>query len=254
MKTVKGKIVTGVVTLGLLSGVGAAFANTDAGAQLKAWYDKQFGSAASTIESAATKHATDQLPALEKEYNAIKTGTGSDISDAQTFQTDLANGAINSAKQSHINKLNGQKDKIVKEMDSAFAGIVAFAQAQINSAGKAAYQYAQTDLGNYTDAEGKKAITGMTTKLNTSKDKAVQELKDAIAEAKLEIQKQLDFYTEDSTTKINLAIDTKIKELRSLITKKAEELLEAQKSLIAYKAQELENTAKAELDSVIDGI
>lgn len=254
MKSVKGKIVTGVIALGLISGIGAVFANTDAGARLQAWYKAQFDKSAKVIADDTKAYAKSKAPGLKEEYNNLKDEKGEQISDAKDMQTSMADDVIKNAKNSHIRNLNNQKEKILNEMGAAFDGIVSDAQTEINSAGDRAYALATSDLGKYTDAEGKKALTDMTTQLTASKDKAVNELREAIDLAKLEIQKQLDYQTEASTTEIKAAIDAKIVELRGLINQKADELLSQQKQIIAAKATELEQIAKNELDSVISGI
>ena len=248
MKSVKGKIVTGVIALGLISGIGAVFANTDAGARLQAWYKAQFDKSAKVIADDTKAYAKSKAPGLKEEYNNLKDEKGEQISDAKDMQTSMADDAIKNAKNSHIRNLNNQKEKILNEMGAAFDGIVSDAQTEINSAGDRAYALATSDLGKYTDVEGKKALTDMTTQLTASKDKAVNELREAIDLAKL------DYQTEASTTEIKAAIDAKIVELRGLINQKADELLSQQKQIIAAKATELEQIAKNELDSVISGI
>ncbi len=74
LKSVKGKVLTGVVTVGLLTGVGTAFANVDAGAKLGSWYNTQFGHSTQAITSAAVGHIASKTGALQNEYNGIKNG------------------------------------------------------------------------------------------------------------------------------------------------------------------------------------
>lgn len=254
MKSIKGKVVTGVVTLGLLSGVGVAFANTDAGQQLQNWYNGQIGKSTSKLAADTTGYATSKAPALAREYNGIKTEAEKGIKDAQNAKTTLASDSITSAAQTHINKVNVQKEKIADYMDDQFDQIVTFANGVINQAGNEAYRIADHDLQKFTGQKGTKAQEEMTSELNNTKEQAKRDLQDAINSAKDTLQSQLDSETTAATNEIKTAIDDKITELRTMINNRVDELVEAQKQLIAAKAEELQKQAIAELDSVVDGI
>lgn len=253
-KTVKGKVVAGVVTVGLLSSVGAVFANTDAGAKLQTWYDKQFNGASTVVKGASAAYGLSKVPGLTKEYNTIKTGAGTDINTAKDSKTGEANSSIQNAAQSRIDNVNKQKDAIKANMNAQFAQLFAEAQMAINQAGDSAYAWAQNDLGKYTSDNGAKALAEMDTELTATKKKAVDDLSKAINKAKFELGLQLGVNTVLTTKQINNAIDAKIAELRTKINQTASDLVEAQKALIAQKAADYVTAAETELDTVIDGI
>ena len=254
LKTVKGKVITGVVAVGLLSGMGAAFANSDAGALLKDWYNSKFKESAASIEKNVTNYANGKVPALKKEYNQLKEDAAKSINATRDSEIDGSKEEIAKAKNEHINSLNATEADIKAEIDKHFDVIFAAANAVINFLGERAYQYAEKDLGRFTDDKGKAALEQVNQDLTAAKDEAVKELQAEIEKSKAELQALLDSHSDTTTEEIKQAIDAKIVELRGKITAKKNELVAVQQQLIAAKAQELEDAAKAELDAVVSSI
>ena len=254
MKSIKTKIVSGVVTVGLLSGVGAAFAATDAGTQLQKWYGTQFGQSAASIQSGVTNHVNSKVGGLQTEYNNLKGNVTSQINDQRDASVTSSKSSINSDKEIYINQVTATKTTISNEMAARFDGISAYAKVEINKAGVAAQNYANTELTNLAKANGDAALGSVQTQLTEAQNQAKTELETAIANAKRDLTLQLAGETQATTQEINDAIDKKIVELRDLINKKAQDLVDAQKLLIQAKATELENAAKTELENVVKGI
>ncbi|ETI70124.1 hypothetical protein [Neobacillus vireti] len=255
MKSLKTKIVTGVVTVGLLSGVGAAFANTDVGAVLKNWYDGQFGKSIASVQSETTKYGTDQNLAWSQEYNNLKTDATNSINGTKTSEEKGAKDEITNAKKGHLQALNAKKAEISGYMDKQFEAISIAAQNAINSAGSQTLTDANSDLKNHTEAKGWDAYVDMNSQLATAENDAIRELEDAIYYVKKDLQDQLNAETSATTTKIKDAIDAKISELRTLITKKKDELVAVQQAFISKEAQDRVIKAKADLDAtVVDNI
>ncbi|MGE8203441.1 hypothetical protein ACQKP0_02675 [Heyndrickxia sp. NPDC080065] len=254
LKSVKGKIVTGVVTIGLLSGVGAAFAYTDAGVKLQAWYDAQFKLSSKTVDKEAQDYSISKLMDFDTTYLSLKDSTEKDINEGKDFQINMVNKNINTEKNRQINLLNDKKAKIQAGMDAEFNLLVDKTNKSFNQAFDKVYSLYETKLKKDTDTVGAAAMKEVESELTKSKDAAVKELKDAIAAAKAELQAQLDSKTTVAITDIKAAIDVKTKQISDLLTKKADEFLENQKRYIGDKAQELEKAAIDELNKVVDGI
>jgi len=254
LKTIKGKVIAGTVSVTLLAGAGAAFASSNAGANLKDWYDGQFNTASGNIQSDVATNVQNRINGLASEYNGLKSAAGNSISTDGTTATATASGNIDTAAQEHIDAINAEKVHIQGYMAGQFASLETFANGLINEAGTAAINYANRDLTSYTGAQGDAARTSLTTALEGDTTSAVTELQQAISDAKGELQTQLDSLESTTTANIIAAIDAKIVELRGTITAKRDALVAAQKLLIDAKALELETAAKAELDSIVDGI
>jgi hypothetical protein len=254
MKSVKTKVLTGVVAVGLLSGVGAAFANTDAGTNLQNWYNGKFGQAAASIQNQTAGYALGKVPALTQEYNGLKTAATNSINFSKDTASAIANSGITNANKEHLDALAGQKQAIQDHLQSQFDGIQQAADTIIGQVGLQAIDLANRDLTKHTGDAGTAALDQLTTDLNATSEQAVKDLQAAIDAAKLDLQSQLNAATSSRVENIKNIIDRKIEELRTTITAKRNELVGIQLGLITKKAQELEAQAKADLTAVVDGI
>jgi hypothetical protein len=254
LKTIKSKVIAGTVSVVLLSSAGAAFASSNAGANLKDWYDGQFGVATSNIVGDVESNVTGRINGLATEYEGLKTAAGTSISTDGTNANTLASGNIETATQEHINSINAKQTQIEGYMDGQFAALKFAANGLINQAGNAALGYANNDLTTFTGAKGDAARSTLTTELEADTATAVSELELAIKEAKGDLQAQLDTKEEATTEAIIGLIDAKINSLRTTITQKRDDLVAAQKLLIDAKALELETAAKNQLQAVVNNI
>lgn len=254
MKTIKGKVVTGVVTIGLLSGVGAAFADTDAGQALQNWYNGQFGKSAASIQNDSVKHIQGKVGALNTEYNNLKSNVKSQIDGESAGQVTAKTTSINNAKDGYIQQVSATKADISSKMTAQFDGITAYANTIITQAGVQAQNYANKELTKQAGENGAAAITDMDGKILAAQDQAKKDLQAAIDNAKKDLSLQLAGETTDTTQGIKDAIDAKIVELRGLINQKAQDLVDAQKTLIQQQANLDEQNAKTELENVVKGI
>jgi len=254
LKTIKGKVIAGTVSVALLSSAGVAFANSDAGTNLKNWYDGQFGQSTSNVVSDVEDHVAGEINGWANEYVGLRTAAGTSIGNDRDAAKELASTNIDTRTQEHINSINATQTEIERYMTGQFRALYSEANGLINLAGDTATRYANRDLTAFTGSEGEAARVSLTTDLGAKQTEAVAELEAAIAEAKGELQTQLDTKEELTTQAIIDAIDAKIVELRGTITAKRDALVAAQKLLIDAKALELENAAKDALQAVVDGI
>jgi hypothetical protein len=254
MKSIKGKVVTGVVAVGLLSGVGAAFASTDAGAQIQGWYNKQFVKSAVAVQAGAVKHVSDQVGGLNTEYKNLRAGVTDQINGERDTQVTTKTGSINGTKDAYVKQVSDKEAAISAGMQAQFNGIYAYAQDVIKSTGDQAQAYAYKDLTDLSGKNGSDALAVVNTQLSAVQASAKSELETAIANAKTDLTNQLAADTTATTADINAAIDAKIVELRALINQKAADLVAFQKKLIQDKAAELQKAAEDELDGVVQNI
>lgn len=254
MKSIKGKVVTGVVAVGLLSGVGAAFANTDAGTQLKTWYDGQFNTANAAVVAGETAHVGSIASGIQTAYNGVKAGVTSNINGERDAQVTAKTDSINGTKNVYVKQVTDKEAALSAAMQSQFDGIFALANSQINAAGVAGFAYAKSDLTKQAGKDGYAAVTAVDTQLSAVQAKAKTDLETAITSAKTDLTNQLAADTTATTNSINAAIDAKVLEIQGLISQKAQELVDAQKALIDAQALANQQAAENELDSVVKGI
>jgi len=254
IKTVKGKVIAGTLAFGLVAGSGVALGATDAGINLKAWYDAKFGTAATSVTGEISAHALGKVDGLTNEYNGLKTAATNSINTTGGMASAVATTKINEKSAEHIAAINQQKAAIAGHMATQFDELSSYANGLINQAGVAGLQAATDDLTAHTGAKGADALATLTTELGNAKGTAVSQLESAISTAKSDLQAQLASEKASTVAEINGLIDAKIIELRQKITKIKNDLVRAQQELITAKAIALENAAKAELQSVVDGI
>lgn len=254
IKTVKGKVIAGTLAFGLVAGGGVALGATDAGTNLKNWYDAQFGGATTDVRNEVAAHALGKVDGLTTEYNGLKTAATTSINTTGEMATAVGTSKINEQSAEHIAAINQQKAAIAGHMATQFDELSSYANGLINQAGAAGLQAATGDLAAHTGTKGTAALDAVTTDLNGVKGNAVSQLESAIATAKSDLQTQLATEKTSTVAEINGLIDAKIIELRQKITKIKNDLVKAQQDLITAKAIELENAAKAEMKSLVDGI
>lgn len=254
LKTVKGKVIAGTVAFGLLSGVGVAFGATDAGAQLKTWYDTQFGKASDQISSEMVNYGESKIDGLVAEYNGIKDNTTTKLTDKGNTTTNATNKNIEKTASGHIDAIKNQKAEIEKHLASQFKLLSNFAEGLINESGQKALDYANEDLKNHADEVSEKVQDKMTEKVNKTTAQAVADLEETIKYAKEDLQAQLDKNTELTIEEVKALIDAKIKELRTKITEKNNALITEQNTIITMTAKALLLNAQDDLQAIVDGI
>ncbi|MDW0113031.1 hypothetical protein QT711_07520 [Sporosarcina saromensis] len=252
--TVKKKMAAGAISVGLLSGIGLAFANTDSGGALKTWYSGIFNDASAEVTDSIDQYVMDQREDLLAEYDGMKAGAGQSIDMSRDSEIAGSTTAINNAKQSHLDSLGAAKDQILAGMQQQFDAVYQQEYLRIQEAGDRALRAAETDLTSYTDNKGSAAIEEVTTQLNAVKEQAVTALEQAIANAKSEITTQVETEKTSTVNSLKIHVDHKIDALFNEIHGIILELVAAQEALIEAKAAELEAAAITALDDVVSGI
>ncbi|WP_042225078.1 hypothetical protein [Oceanobacillus manasiensis] len=254
LRTVKGKIAVGVLTVGVISGTGAALAGTDAGANLKSWYDSLFDKTAAEIEADVTAYGEGKLPGLTAEYNGLKADASGDIDGTRASETEGAEAAITQVKNSHIESLEGKKSEILEGMGLEFYNLFLKGFWEIERLGKEGVDYATNDLTAFTGTEGEEALGQLTNDLTAAKDSAVSELEEAIRQAEEEIAAEVENQKEINTRNLQNRINWKIDDVRDEVEGLLEGLVEEQKAIITAAAQTLEDDAKSALDDVVSSM
>lgn len=255
LNSLKGKIIAGTVAVGVVTSGGLVFANTDAGEQLRVWYDQAFGESAESVEAEVTAYGESLIPGLVDEYNGMKENATEDINDTRDRETASAQDAIESVKQGHLDNLNGTKADILENMNLRFqTEIYQPMWLEIQSLAAQAEEYATNDLTAHTGTKGGEAVSKVTEDLNTAKEEAVSELEDAIENAQAEIEAEMDNQEEMTASNLNNHIDGFIGDLRRTLDGLLEDLVQEQETIIADAAAGLETDAINALDEVVAGI
>lgn len=254
LKTIKSKVIAGTVSVVLLSSAGAAFASQDAGDNLKAWFKSQFDVSSQSVANQSYTYVNGKVGSLVTEYKGLKTTATNSINTKAGDTKTSTNTNVKTASNAYISDLNAEKAHIDSYLVGEFDALSNFAQTLIDNAGTQAVGYATTNLGKHASDKGTAATTQMTADINTATTATKAELVAAIAAAKSALQEDLDAETALTVTDIKARVDAKISELRTQITGINNGFIATQEANIVAAALVLENAAKAELESVVDGI
>lgn len=254
IKTIKGKVIAGTVAVTLFAGAGVAFGASDAGTNLKAWYDGQFKQASADVGVQVATYAGSKVDGLTKEYNGLKTEATNSINKQGEFVTGVAQDNIDEKSREHIDAIKDQKKHIEGYLATQFDSLSTFTNGLIEQAGKDALDYANRDLTAHTGAAGKVAIDKMNTDVKATTAQAVKDLKETIDWAKTDLQAQLDKESDLTVEEIKGLIDAKIIELRKEVTIKRNALVKEQERIITMTAKGLQLAAEAEMEAIVRGI
>lgn len=254
LKTIKGKVIAGTVSVVLLSSAGVAFANQDAGDNLKAWFNGQFNASSESVSNQSYDYVNGKVGSLVTEYNGLKTTATNSINTKAGDTKTSTNSSVKGVSDAYIADLNAEKAHIDSYLVGEFDALSNFAQTLIDQAGRQAVGYATTNLGQNATAAGNAATTQMTGDINNATAATKAELVAAIAAAKSALQADLNAETALTVADIKARVDAKIVELRTQITGINNGFIATQEANITAAALLLENAAKTELENLVDGI
>ncbi|WP_047982743.1 hypothetical protein [Ornithinibacillus contaminans] len=252
--SLKKKVIVGVVAVGVFTSSTVAFANTDAGAKLREWYQGMFNQSVEDIGEEVTAYGQSKLPGLAAEYNAIKDEAQVDIDLSRELESGQSIEEIINAKLSHIESLDAEQQAILSEIGLEYYDVFLDGYFQIQNLSAQGLNYATNDLTSFTGAAGQAAVEQLTTDINTARDEAVAELEEAIQQAQEALAAEINNQEEITVRNLKNQVDWTIEDLRGQVTALLDSLVEEQQAIITAKAQELEDAAKAALDSVVEGI
>lgn len=254
LKTIKGKVIAGTVSVTLLAGAGAAFASSNAGQNLQNWYNSQYSSATTDVSNQSYTYASGKVSGLLGEYNGLKSAATTSINETRDSSTTRVNNVIESEKQAHIAAINSQKAQISEYMATQFDGLSTYASGLIEQAGADAVTYADQNLGTHTTTVGGEAVSKLSTDVGAASDAAVTALETAISNAQSELEGQLASETTATVEEIKGMIDAKIIDLREEITAIKDGLVVTQQGLINEEARAQLKAAKEALQTVVDNM
>ncbi|MGE6488092.1 hypothetical protein [Paenisporosarcina sp. NPDC076898] len=254
LKTLKGKVIAGTVTLALVAGAGTAFANSNAGDQLGRWYTLEFGKTALSLGIDTGVYSVGKLFQFSTDYSKLQSSATTSINNTRDSSKTSAQTNIKTAKDEHITAINAKNTELLAGMEAQFDEISLGANAIFEGKTKAALKLATDDLNKRTSDVGGKALASVSTDLELATTNAKNELQAAIDRAKSDLRAKLNSEKDLTATEIKLMMDTKVSEILSTITALQQKLVADHQKLIADKALELENKAKAEMDAIVNSI
>jgi len=255
MNNLRKKIVSAAVAASLLGGSLVAFAGTDAGEQLKAWYNAQFTQSTNSIVSTLTNYFnTTYKQNLLSWFNSLKSSSVSAITNhASTTLTNSTN-TINNYANTYIGQINTAKQNILDNMATDYSkfeeGKKTWGTAEMNKE----QEKRQGEINTAVTNEFNTQKTSLENSLNTTKESAVSSLESAIKNAKDAIIAEIATNEATTTTNLKNFLDTQISTRKTQMETTSQELVNAKMVAITEAANDIVDAAKAELDALIQGI
>jgi hypothetical protein len=262
LKTVKAKIVAGVLTATIVSGgVGAVFASTDAGQQLKSWYDGQFSAKATEVTGNVMNYGKGLVPGLVAEKNTLKTNSVGEVATAGTDEETARIATIDSNLKDYESKITSMTTNINqwtgKDKGYMFEDLQKLRQdleEQIDSIADPAISAAKKEILDAIDSQAVTSLDLLATRVGEKQSSAEKTLTEAIAGAKDAITSQLNTQGTKSENEVKTYLDDKINAARTNITKEAGDLVGEKKAAITNKGKELQDAALNSLDNLVKDI
>lgn len=254
IKTLKGKVIAGTVAVTLVAGSGVAFGASDAGVKIRAWYDGQFNTASSNVNTSYGEQKNLGIGDFKGSVATLKSGAKESIEGNAGEQIENKSGNINDQKQTYIDAIAGEKAAIEGQIDSQFNTLFENAKKDFNKSANEEVLRAGAGVTFETTKIATDAYNNVRSELKKSSDNAVSELETAIKNAKDSLQSQLDSKQLETTEDIQAAINKKVEEITKTITKLTNSLVTLQNGIISKEAQRLENKALNEMESLVTGI
>ncbi|MHA6251748.1 hypothetical protein [Oceanobacillus sp. CAU 1775] len=254
LRTFKGKVVALLLTVGVITGAGAALASTNAGDQLKIWYDSMFNQTVDSIESDVGAYADDMAVELAEEYEDLKVAAGIDIDLGRELATGESLESIVQAKLEHLDELEEGQQEILENIGLQFYNVFLDGYFEIQRNTNEGLEYATNDLTEYVGDLSDSAIDQMTTDITSAQDQAVSDLEEAIRQAQDQLANELASQETVTTNNLYSQVNWAVEDLRTAVTGLLNDMVSEQQTVIVEKALELETEAKAALDAVISNI
>ena len=254
IKTVKGKVIAGAMAFGLVAGTGIAYGASDAGQNLKAWYDGQFGKVSGNVKSDSDTYLQEGLDGVAGELEGLKRDATGKIFDSKDSEVLGSTATINKQAKEYIDSIGSKKTEIEGYMDAQFEKLKAEADETIFKAGNDFSAKAHSELETLTKKSGTMAQKSVQVELGAVTNRALDDIEKAIIAAKTDLGAQLDKKASATTEEIKGMIDNRVGEVRYFITGAANYMVQEQEELIATRAQQMEDAAKKQMDDLVNGI
>ena len=251
----KSKVIAVITAFVFVSGASVAFGASDAGAKLKDWYDKQFGITKANVEVQATDHLNSGFDGLGNKYDTLVTEGTDDLTNTGAEQAKESTGNIEKTAGEHIDSIKSKQIEIEKYMNSQFQQLKANAETGIKDAEDNFLKSKSTGhMRNLLNKAATDARAKLESDIKDTTAIALDDITEAINAAKIELQAQLDKKESATTDEIKTLIDNKVADLLESFIVFQESHVAGHKTIIEQTATKLENSAKNEMQDLVDGI
>ncbi|MDD9270935.1 hypothetical protein ACFPES_28195 [Paenibacillus sp. GCM10023248] len=251
MKALKSKLAIGVITTGLVAGMGTAFAATDAGGQLQSWYNSATKVTKALVAGDVASFVASNKDKLVEDYNTINKTAVNDVKTAGTTETTRANTGINNQLSSYSNQLDTTKGAIAGAMPAEYDKVVSDANKINNTAVEVLGALGKLDIAKDVNNQGKSSLKSVDTDVTATKSAAATALTSKIEATKADLNKLLADERTAASQEIKDNLTAKITAKLAELQKLADELEATNVKAITDKGASIETASKAELETIV---
>lgn len=255
MNNLRKKIVSAAVAASLLGGSLVAFAGTNAGDQLKAWYNAQFKNSTNNIVSVLTNYfnTTYKKPLL-KWFGELKDNSVKDIKDHASTTLTNSTKAINDYANTYTTQITEAKESILDNMADDYLAFENTKKDWGKEQMDAEQEKRQGEINTAVTSEFTTQKDSLERDLNNTKTSAVNSLEKTIKDAKDAIKDAINTNESNTINNLKAFLDSEITNRKSKMEKDSSDFVDTKKDEITDAANKIVNAAKAELDALVNGI
>ncbi|WP_169502963.1 hypothetical protein [Paenibacillus lemnae] len=250
----KKKVVAGVVTVGMVASMGTAFAATGAGVQVQNWYTTASGVVKSIVSGNFATYYASENDIHNNKVNSSIGQARQDIRDAGNAEKSRATDAVNAEVDAYIAQIQGAQAKIEASMPREYDAYVSVTNKETNTEVNKTGAANETALNSAIKNHQGVYIGRLNEGVAATQDAAVNELNEQIQATKDALSALLASEGENAQGEIEENLRNKLDALQAKLAKVQTAGVNNAKKAITDRGAELEQAAKAELDSIVQGI
>lgn len=254
VKSFKKKIGAGVLATFIIGSVGTAFAATDAGVQLRTWYNTQFENVKNAVYSELATYVEGTDKTFEEETGKIMVNERGNVAEKGRVSGIKVTNEIKKTSDEYKTQIENESKNIKEGMPAEFDNAVASKNLYINGYLDGRALVIQNNINEKIYKATDSALWYVDYSKKDAMKKASTTLNDAINNAKGDIENQIGNEKVIANKELKDNVDKRTSELLQKIGEDSRTLAKEQETKIQNKAEELEASAKIELENIVKGI
>ncbi|MDZ5473330.1 hypothetical protein SM124_16550 [Bacillus sp. 31A1R] len=254
IKSVKGKIVAGVVAASVLSTSAFAFADTNAGKQFTAWGQLQIDAAKAAVQSAIDGSRTTAQTKVENDAKAGRDAAEGQINSAGAGEKADTKTKIEGKLAEHVASLTAALQTFMDNIGADFDAVVAEENTETTTNLNNQYNTLEANITSVLTAAKNTNVNDVTEQSLLVKGKATSDLIKKINEVKSALQAEIDRQKKDADSEVSDHLASEVARINNAITGLISGLETEAKTAIAAAGQKVEDSAIANFERVINRI
>lgn len=251
IKTVKGKIATGVIAASIIGTSTFAFANTNAGTQFGAWGQAQIDAAKAAIVAAIGDDRTNALSNAEDKANTDRDAAEGRVNQAGTDEKADTKTKIETRLGEHMASLQAALATFMANIGGDFDTLVAAENGKTTSDLNNKYNTLSANITDVLTAANARNVEDVTEQSLLVKGQATSDLIKEINRVKSALQTEIDNQKATAEGEVDAHLTSEVNRINGQLDSLISGLETAAKADIAAAGLAVEQSADANFDKVI---